>query len=141
MSVAVGIMQLAGLASIGAGAIHAGVAGLHAEQTYARPPVRRRRRRPDRCRPARPRARAAGSLPSLPLLVNLGAVAAWGASRLWGIGWIDGLETAEDPQFTDTACAALGAIAVVAAVVALVRGRTAVSTRAPRRAGRSPSAS
>ena len=33
MSVAVGIMQLAGLASIGAGAIHAGVAGLHADNT------------------------------------------------------------------------------------------------------------
>ena len=94
-----------------------------------------RRRRPDRCRPARPRARVAGSPPSRTVLVNLGAVAAWGATRLWGISWIDGLEVAEDPQFTDTACAVLGAIAVVAAVVALVRGRTTVSTRAPRVAG------
>ena len=55
-------------------------------------------------------------------------MAAWGATRLWGISWIDGLEVAEDPQFTDTACAVLGAIAVVAALVALVRGRTRVST-------------
>ena len=61
-------------------------------------------------------------------LVNVGAVAAWGATRLWGISWIDGLEVAEDPQFTDAACATLGAIAVVAALVALVRGRTRVST-------------
>ena len=69
------------------------------------------------------------------VLVNLGAVAAWGATRLWGISWIDGLEVAEDPQFTDTACAVLGAIAVVAALVALVRGRTRVVDGAPRAAG------
>ena len=126
MSVAVGIMQLAGLASIGAGAIHAGVAGLHADNTtLARLFV----------------AVAVAQLgvgllalvkggrlaAALTVLVNLGAVAAWGATRLWGISWIDGLEVAEDPQFTDTACATLGAIAVVAALVALVRGRTTVS--------------
>ena len=127
MSVAIGIMQLAGLASIGAGTIHAGVAGLHAENTTL----------------ARlfvvvavaqigvgllalvkgGRLAAAGTV-----LVNLGAVAAWGATRLWGISWIDGLEVAEDPEFTDTACAVLGAIAAVAAIVAFVRGRTRVST-------------
>jgi hypothetical protein len=127
MSVAVGIMQLAGLASIGAGAIHAGVAGLHAEQTTLA-----------RLFVVVAVAQIGAGLLALckggrfaaivTALVNLGAVAAWGASRLWGISWIDGLETAEDPRFTDTACAVLGAIAVVAAVVALVRRRTAVSS-------------
>jgi hypothetical protein len=127
MSVAVGIMQLAGLASIGAGAIHAGVAGLHAEQTtLARLFVLVAVAQLGvgllaLCKGGRLAAIATA-------LVNLGAVAAWGASRLWGIGWIDGLETAEDPRFTDTACALLGAIAVVAAVFALVRRRTAVSS-------------
>ena len=127
MSVAVGIMQLAGLASIGAGAIHAGAAGLHAEHvTLARLFV------------AVAVAQLAVGLLALvkggrlaaagTALVNLGAVAAWGATRLWGISWIDGLEVAEDPQFTDTACATLGAIAAVAAIVALARGRTKVST-------------
>ena len=127
MSVAVGIMQLAGLASIGAGAIHAGAAGLHAENpTLARLFV------------AVAVAQIGVGLLALvkggrlaaigTALVNLGAVAAWGATRLWGISWIDGLEAAEDPEFTDTACAVLGAIAAVAAVVAFVRGRTKVST-------------
>ncbi len=127
MSVAVGIMQLAGLASIGAGAIHAGAAGLHAETpTLARLFV------------AVAVAQIGVGLLALvkggrlaaagTVLVNLGAVAAWGATRLWGISWIDGLEVAEDPEFTDTACAVLGAIAAVAAIVAFVRGRTNVST-------------
>jgi hypothetical protein len=127
VSVRVGVMQLAGLASIGAGAIHAGAVGLHAEHTTL----------------ARLFVVAAIAQLGVGLLalvkggrftaagtaaVNLGAVAAWGATRLWGIGWIDGLEQAEDPQFTDTACAVLGAIAATAAVLALVRRRTAVST-------------
>jgi hypothetical protein len=127
MSVPVGVMQLAGLASIGAGAIHAGVAGLHAEHVTL-----------TRLFVAVAVAQIGVGLLALvkggrlaavaTTLVNLGAVAAWGATRLWGISWIDGLEVAEDPQFTDTSCAVLGAIAVVAALVALVRGRTRVST-------------
>ena len=127
MSVAIGIMQLAGLASIGAGAIHAGVAGLHAEQTtLARLFVLVAVAQIGvgllaLCKGGRLAAIATA-------LVNLGAVTAWAASLLWGIGWINGLETAEDPRFTDTACAVLGAIAIVAAVVALVRRRTAVSS-------------
>ena len=127
MSVAIGVMQLAGLASIGAGAIHAGVAGLHAtDVTLARLFV------------AVAIAQLGVGLLALvkggrlaavlTVLVNLGAVAAWGATRLWGITWIDGLEVAEDPRFPDTACATLGAIAATAALVALVRGRTTVST-------------
>ena len=127
MSVAIGIMQLAGLASIGAGVIHAGVAGLHAEQTSLA-----------RLFVVVAVAQIGVGLLALvkggrlvaggTVLVNLGAVAAWGATRLWGISWIAGLEVAEDPQFTDTACAVLGAIAAVAALVALVRGRTKVAT-------------
>ena len=127
MSVAIGIMQLAGLASIGAGAIHAGAAGLHVEHTTLA-----------RLFVAVAIAQIGVGLLALvkggrlaaagTALVNLGAVAAWGATRLWGISWIDGLEAAEDPQFTDTACAVLGAIAAVAAIVAFARGRTKVST-------------
>jgi hypothetical protein len=127
MHVSIGVMQLAGLASIGAGAIHAGAAGLHAEQTtLARAFV------------AVAVAQLAVGLLALvkggrlaalaAALVNAGAVAAWGASRLWGIDWIDGLEVAEDPRFADTACAALGAVAAIAATVALARRRTAVTT-------------
>lgn len=127
MSVAVGIMQLAGLASIGAGAIHAAAAGLHAEHTTL----------------ARLFVGVAVAQIGVGLLaivkggrvaallvaaVNLGAVAAWGTTRLWGITWIEGLEVAEAAQFTDTACATLGAIAAAAAAVALARRATGVAT-------------
>src|SRR5262245_3733223 len=84
VSVRVGMMQLAGLASIGAGAIHAGAVGLHAEHTTL----------------ARLFVVVAvaqlgvgllalvkgGSLAAAgTVAINLGAVAAWGATRLWGI--------------------------------------------------------
>ena len=125
--VAVGVMQLAGLASIGAGAIHAAAAGLHAEHpTLSRLFVA--------CAVAQIAVGLfalvkGGRLAAvLAVVVNVGAVTAWAASRLWGISWIDGLEESEAAQFTDSACAALGGIAAVAAGFALVSRRTKVST-------------
>ena len=64
---------------------------------------------------------------ALTLVVNGVAVGAWAATRLFDISWIGGLEHSETPAFTDTVCAALGAIAVVAALAALIRRRTAVT--------------
>lgn len=125
--VSVGVMQLAGLASIGAGAIHAGVAGTHAgTPTLARLFV----------------AMAVAQLAvgmfalvkggriaaSLAIAVNVAAVAAWGITRWWGISWIDGLQRPEAARFTDGACAALGAIAAVSAAAALASRRTRVSS-------------
>ena len=115
--------QLAGLASLGAGAIHAAAIGIHAEHaTLARLFV------------AVAAAQLAAGLVMLvkggrlaaagTALVNAGAVAAWAVTRVAGISWIEGLEQSEAPQFADTACAALGAVAAAAAVVALVRGQT-----------------
>jgi hypothetical protein len=49
------------------------------------------------------------------VVVNAIAVTGWLATRMFGIGWIDGLEVREAPQFADTACAALGLVAIVAA--------------------------
>ena len=124
--ISVGVMQLAGLASIGAGAIHAGVAGLHADHVTL-----------TRLFVTVAVAQIAVGLfalvkggklaASLVVGVSLGAVAAWGVTRIWGISWIDGLEESEAAQFTDTACAVLGAIAAVAAAVALIGRRTVVS--------------
>ena len=62
-------------------------------------------------------------------LGNLTVVAAWAVSRLVDIGFVDGLQQRESPAFADTACAALGALAVVAALVWLRRG--AVSSVRP----------
>ena len=59
----------------------------------------------------RPTRRAAWGV----VAVNAAAVAGWLATRLFGISWIDGLEVREAAQFADTACAALGLLAIVAA--------------------------
>jgi len=116
-------VAVAGLASIGAGAIHAAAIGIHAEHpTLSRLFV----------------AVAAAQLIvgvltlvrggranlALTELVNSVAVAGWLMTRISGISWIEGLEQAESPQFADSVCAALGALAFGAAVVALLRGRT-----------------
>jgi len=120
---AVSATQIAGLASIGAGAIHAAAIGIHAEH------------------PSLSRLfvivavaqlavglvtliRGGRAMLALTLLVNAGAVAGWVLTRTTGISWISGLEAAEDTQFADTVCAALGALAGGAAVVGILRGRT-----------------
>ena len=100
--------QLAGLASIGAGAIHAAAAGIHAEH-------------PDlsrlfvACAAAQLAvgivafARGGRLALAAVALINGGAVVAWVVTRTAGISWIEGLEEAESPQFADTVCAVLGA--------------------------------
>lgn len=123
--VSVGVMQLAGLGSIGAGAIHAAAAGQHGEITSLA-----------RLFVAVAAAQLAVGLlalvrggrvaAGLTAAVNAIAVGAWAATRLWDIGWVAGLEQREDPQFMDAACAALGAVAAAAALVALLGRRTAV---------------
>lgn len=125
--VPLGVMQLAGLAAIGAGAVHAAAAGQHADNTAT----------------ARLFVAVAAAQVIVGLLalvrggrvaaavtasVNAIAVGAWAATRLWDIHWVSGLEQSERPEFMDTACAALGAVAVIAAVAALVWRRTAVDT-------------
>ena len=115
------ITPLQGLASIGAGAIHAAAAGIHAEHpTLSRLFV------------AVAAAqilvglvtllRGGRALAAATAVVNGGAVVAWIVTRQSGISWIEGLEQSEGPQFADTVCAALGALAVGAALVTLRGG-------------------
>ena len=113
--------SVAALASLGAGAIHGGAIGIHAEHPQL--------------------ARVFLILALLQLawgvaalvqprrwilpvgvLVNGGAVVGWLATRLMGITWIDGLEIRESPQLADTLCAGLGAVAATAALGALLVG-------------------
>ena len=118
--------QVAGLASLGAGAIHAAAIGIHAEHaTLSRLFV---------VVAAAQLAvglitlvRGGRSMLALNVLVNGGAVAAWVVTRTSGVAWIEGLETTESPQFADTACAALGALAAGAALLAILRGTTRTS--------------
>ncbi|MEO5901686.1 MAG: hypothetical protein ABIR68_16380, partial [Ilumatobacteraceae bacterium] len=121
-------ITIAAAASLGAGAVHAAAAGVHAEH------------------PALARIfvilavaqLAAGVValvrPSrlvclLVAAVDAVAVAGWLLTRVAGISWIDGLQVRESPQFADTVCAALGAIAVGSAAAAALIGWQRVATR------------
>src|SRR5262245_29008366 len=128
------LTPLAGLASIGAGAIHAGAVGLHAEHpTLSRLFV------------AVAAAQILVGLATLlrggravaaaTVLVNGGAVTAWVVTRVAGLSWIDGLEHSEAPQLADTVCAALGALAVGAAIVLLRAGANRTARAIPTRLG------
>jgi hypothetical protein len=122
------ITPLQGLASIGAGAIHAAAAGIHAEHATL-----------SRLFVAVAAAQILVGLVALvrggrvvaaaTALINGGAVAAWIVTRVSGVSWIQGLEHSEAPRFADTVCAVLGAVAVGAAVATL-RSRAGGTMRA-----------
>jgi hypothetical protein len=123
------ITPLQGVASMGAGAIHAAAAGIHAEHSTL-----------SRLFVALAAAQILVGLLTLlhggravaaaTALVNGGAVVAWIVTRVSGISWIDGLEQSEAPRFADTVCAVLGTLAVAAAIVTLRdrAGRTLSAT-------------
>jgi hypothetical protein len=122
-------LVIASVASVAAGVLHAAAAGIHADH-------------PDLSRIfvllavvqigaavvgfVRPGRFAAAALAA----VNAIAFAGWMATRLTGISWIDGLETAERPQPADTIAAVLSAVSVVVAILALARRRPTISSRA-----------
>jgi hypothetical protein len=128
------IIPLQGIASLGAGAIHAAAVGVHAEHpTLSRLFV------------AVAAAqilvglvtllRGGRAVAAVTALVNGGAVVAWIVTRVSGISWIDGLEQSEAPQFADTVCATLGALAVGAAIVTLRGGASRTMRATPTRVG------
>jgi hypothetical protein len=124
------ITPLQGMASIGAGAIHAAAVGIHAEHaTLSRLFVT--------VAAAQilvglvTLLRGGRAVAAATALVNGGAVVAWIVTRVSGISWIEGLEQSEAPQFADTVCAALGALAVGAAVVTLRGGAGRTMRAAP----------
>jgi hypothetical protein len=111
----------AATASIGAGAIHAGAIGIHAEHAaltrlfilsavfqlgWGMAAL---------VRPSR-------WLAAIGAAGNLVFVGAWLITRLRGVSFIEGLEVRESAQFTDTASAALGLIAAGLAVAATLIG-------------------
>jgi hypothetical protein len=109
----------AGLASLGAGAIHATAVGLHGEHRQAAIAF------------ALLAAfqlgwgalallRAPRALVALGAVGNAAAVAGWVAAKTSGIGFVDGLEAAESPGFADTTAAVLAGVAVLGAVAYLV---------------------
>ncbi|NEW47775.1 hypothetical protein [Nocardia cyriacigeorgica] len=115
-----GFLLLGGVASIGAGALHLFAAGLHTEHTtLARLMVVLAAAQCAAGLLASLSARKA--MPVMVIGVNLIAVGIWGYTRFAGLPWPDGLGAAEAPQFLDSACAALGVLAIAGVTIALVR--------------------
>jgi hypothetical protein len=113
--------QFAGLASVGAGAIHLTAAGIHAEH----PSLARILVILGVAQVVAGLVLALGGgrpAASVVAVVNIAAVGGWALTRTVGISWVQGLEGSERPQFADTVCVALSAIALVLAVVVLLRG-------------------
>ncbi|MGW0409688.1 hypothetical protein ACWDZY_34620, partial [Nocardia sp. NPDC003246] len=130
-----GYLLVGGIASVGAGAVHFLAAGMHTEHaTLARLMV---------VLAALQCATGVAVLLSARkpvvaamLAVNGFAAAVWAFTRFADIPWITGL-TAEAPQVADTVCAALGALAVLAGAVGLLRP---TATLPPLRSGIAASA-
>jgi hypothetical protein len=113
--------QFAGLASAGAGACHLAAAGIHAES----PSLARIFVIMGAAQLIAGLVLAVGGgrpAAAVAAVVNIAAVGGWALTRTVGIPWVQGLAAPEPLQFTDTACAALGAIALVLAVVVVLRG-------------------
>ncbi len=114
-------LAVAGIASLGAGAVHAAAVGVHAEhprlaQLFV--VLAAAELGAGLWALLRPHRLAAWAVVG----VNALAVGGWLATRLTGISWIEGLQAREAAQFADTACALMGAVAVGAAVSATLVG-------------------
>jgi len=114
-------LAVAAIASIGAGAVHAAAIGVHAEhprlaQLFVVVAVAQLGA--GLWALVRPMRSAAWAVAA----VNVGAVGGWLLTRLTGLSFISGLEVAEAPQFADTACALMGAVAAGAALGACLIG-------------------
>src|SRR5688500_1367279 len=113
--------QIAGLASVGAGAIHLTAAGIHAEHpTAARIFVLMGAVQIVAGLVLALSARRSAAVAVV--LVGTAAVGGWFLTRTSGISWIDGLAEAESPQFADTACAVFGVISLALGSVVVARG-------------------
>ena len=132
-------LAVAGVASIAAGAIHATAAGAHSEH---RPTVvafallaafqigwGALALKPSRFRLWIALAGAAGSAV---------AIGGWVLAKTSGIGFVTGLEEAEDLQFADTLAAALAAVALLAVVGAMIAATGRFSARRRAHQGSSP---
>jgi hypothetical protein len=114
-------LAVAGLASIGAGAVHAAATGIHAEhprlaQIFV--VLAALQLGTGFWAIVRPARLASAAL----VVVNAVAVGGWLLTRISGVSWIAGLEVREAPQFADTACALMGALAVGAALAGQLIG-------------------
>ena len=114
-----GALRAAAIASLGAGAIHATAAGAHSEHrgvviAFAVTAALQIGWG------ALAISRAGRLIGLLGAAVNLGALGGWVLAKTSGIGFIEGLDVKESPQFADSLAAGLAAVAVIGAVLAVV---------------------
>ena len=130
VSTTTGLVGLAGLTSLGAGAIHAAAIGVHSEHRSAViaftavAALQLAWGVLALVRPSRPVA-------VLGIVVNLGAVAGWALAKTSGISFISGLDESEPIQTADGLAAGLAVATVLALAAGLLMWR---SDRAPLRA-------
>jgi hypothetical protein len=130
VSTTTGLVGMAGLTSLGAGAIHAAAIGVHSEHRSAViaftavAALQLAWGVLALVRPSRPVA-------VLGILTNLGAVAGWALAKTSGISFVSGLDESEPIQTADALAAGLAVATVLALGLALLMWR---SDRAPLRA-------
>ncbi len=123
-AVGLGALAVAGLASLGGGAIHAAAIGVHNEHRQAALAFAVL----GFLQLAWGVAALVGRRPLLALAglaVNGAAVGGWVMAKTTGIGFVDGLGEAEGIQWTDFLAAVLAAVAVLVAARVLLQGRRA----------------
>jgi hypothetical protein len=118
--VPVGVLAIGGVASLGAGAVHAAAIGAHGEHraavwTFAALALLQL------AWGATVLTRSSRRLAVAGAVLGGGAVAGWVLAKTSGIGFIPGLDRVEPIQVADTIAAALAAVATGAAVTSLAR--------------------
>ena len=122
-----GVLRVAAIASLGAGAIHATAAGAHSEHrsaviAFVLTAVAQIGWG------AWAYSRAGRLVCVIGAAVNAAAIGGWVLAKTSGISFVTGLDAKESVQFADALAAGLAAVAVVGALVALA-GRLSFATR------------
>ena len=129
-----GWFALIGASSLGAGAIHAAAIGVHSEHRQAVicftivAAIQLGFGAVSLARPGR-------VLLTLGAVANVAIIGGWVMAKTNGIGFIDGLEEAEDPQLADSLAAGLAMVAVVAVCAQLLSFGSRALGRSPRFTG------
>jgi hypothetical protein len=118
-----GVLRVAAVASLVAGAIHATAAASHTD-VRSLAVVFALTAALQLAWGAIALVRSGWAVSLTGVALNGAAVAGWALAKTTGIGFVAGLEAAEGPGFADTLAAALAALAVVLALAALARPET-----------------
>ncbi len=128
-----GLLGIAAVSSIGAGAIHAAAIGIHSEHRGA-VLVFMVMATLQLAWGGLALLRSGGLVTALGLVINTGAVIGWSAAKTSGLPFVKGLDVAEPVQTADALAVglAVGTVLVAGAALIFARSRVGVSTSALR---------